>query len=177
MYYTKVIVGLGNPERDYDRTRHNVGFRALDYFCGKYDFEIIFSDKNVNFGFETLDEKKVFVLKPKTYMNLSGSCVKSFTQFRNIEPCNILVLHDDLDLNLGSIRYKASGGHAGHKGVRDIIEKLGTSDFSRIRIGIGRPDTGIEVSDWVLKRFSPKELKIIDDILEEVALKAFDFVS
>lgn len=177
MYSTKVIVGLGNPGRDYDRTRHNVGFRALDYFCSRYDFKIIFSDKNVDFGVSTIGEKKVFVLKPKTYMNLSGSCVKSFTQFRNIEPLNILVLHDDLDLKLGSIRYKASGGHAGHKGVRDIIEKLATSDFSRIRIGIGRPDTDIGISDWVLKRFSPKELKIIDDILDEVALKAFDFVS
>tara|TARA_A100001037_G_scaffold306048_1_gene348843 strand:- start:11215 stop:11748 length:534 start_codon:yes stop_codon:yes gene_type:complete len=177
MYSTKVIVGLGNPEQDYDRTRHNVGFRALDFFCVKYDIKIDLSDKNVDYGVASISEKEVFVIKPKTYMNLSGSCVKSFTQYRNIEPSNLLVLHDDIDVKLGSIRSKIAGGDAGHKGVRDIIEKLGTSDFSRIRIGIGRPDTDIEISDWVLKRFPPKELEIIDGILEDVALEAFDFVS
>ena len=177
MHSTKVIVGLGNPEQDYDRTRHNVGFRALDYFCGKYDVEINFSDKNVDYGSVLFDDKKVFVIKPKTYMNLSGSCVKSFTQYKNIEPSNIIVIHDDIDVKLGCVRQKLAGGDAGHKGIRDIIEKLGTRDFSRIRIGIGRPDTDIEVSDWVLKRFSSKELLIIDEVLEEVALKAFDFVS
>ena len=174
---TKVIVGLGNPEQDYDRTRHNVGFRALDYFCGKYDVEINFSDKNVDYGSVLFGDKKVFVIKPKSYMNLSGSCVKSFTQYKNIEPSNIIVIHDDIDVKLGCVRQKLAGGDAGHKGIRDIIEKLGTRDFSRIRIGIGRPDTDIEVSDWVLKRFSSKELLIIDEVLEEVALKAFDFVS
>ena len=177
MHSTKVIVGLGNPEQDYDRTRHNVGFRALDYFCGKYDVEMNFSDKNVDYGSVLFDDKKVFVIKPKTYMNLSGSCVKSFTQYKNIEPSNIIVIHDDIDVKLGSVRQKLTGGDAGHKGIRDIIEKLGTRDFSRIRIGIGRPDTDIEVSDWVLNRFPPKELLIIDEVLEEVALKAFDFVS
>ena len=177
MHSTKVIVGLGNPEQDYDRTRHNVGFRALDYFCGKYDVEMNFSDKNVDYGSVLFDDKKVFVIKPKTYMNLSGSCVKSFTQYKNIEPSNIIVIHDDIDVKLGCVRQKLAGGDAGHKGIRDIIEKLGTRDFSRIRIGIGRPDTDIEVSDWVLKRFSSKELLIIDEVLEEVALKAFDFVS
>jgi PTH1 family peptidyl-tRNA hydrolase len=177
MHSTKVIVGLGNPEQDYDRTRHNVGFRALDYFCGKYDVEINFSDKNVDYGSVLFGDKKVFVIKPKSYMNLSGSCVKSFTQYKNIEPSNIIVIHDDIDVKLGCVRQKLAGGDAGHKGIRDIIEKLGTRDFSRIRIGIGRPDTDIEVSDWVLKRFSSKELLIIDEVLEEVALKAFDFVS
>ena len=177
MHSTKVIIGLGNPEQDYDRTRHNVGFRALDYFCGKYDVEINFSDKNVDYGSVLFGDKKVFVIKPKSYMNLSGSCVKSFTQYKNIEPSNIIVIHDDIDVKLGCVRQKLAGGDAGHKGIRDIIEKLGTRDFSRIRIGIGRPDTDIEVSDWVLKRFSSKELLIIDEVLEEVALKAFDFVS
>ena len=177
MYSTKVILGLGNPEQDYDRTRHNVGFRALDFFCVKYDIKIDLSDKNVDYGVASISEKEVFVIKPKTYMNLSGSCVKSFTQYRNIEPFNLLVLHDDIDVKLGSLRKKVGGGDAGHRGLRDIIEKLGTSDFSRIRIGIGRPDTDLEVSDWVLKRFPPKELEIIDEILEEVAFKAFDFVS
>ena len=177
MHSTKVIVGLGNPEQDYDRTRHNVGFRALDYFCGKYDVEINFSDKNVDYGSVLFGDKKVFVIKPKSYMNLSGSCVKSFTQYKNIEPSNIIVIHDDIDVKLGCVRQKLAGGDAGHKGIRDIIEKLGTRDFSRIRIGIGRPDTDIEVSDWVLKRFSSKELLIIDEVLEEVAVKAFDFVS
>ena len=110
-------------------------------------------------------------------MNLSGSCVKSFTQYKNIEPSNIIVIHDDIDVKLGCVRQKLAGGDAGHKGIRDIIEKLGTRDFSRIRIGIGRPDTDIEVSDWVLNRFPPKELLIIYEVLEEVALKAFDFVS
>ena len=177
MHSTKVIVGLGNPEQDYDRTRHIVGFRALDYFCCKYDVEINFSDKNVDYGSVLFGDKKVFVIKPKSYMNLSGSCVKSFTQYKNIEPSNIIVIHDDIDVKLGCVRQKLAGGDAGHKGIRDIIEKLGTRDFSRIRIGIGRPDTDIEVSDWVLKRFSSKELLIIDEVLEEVALKAFDFVS
>jgi len=177
MHSKKVIVGLGNPGRGYNKTRHNVGFRALDYFCDKYDIEIDLSDDDVDFGVGSFEEREVFVLKPRSYMNLSGSCVKSFIKRRNIKPFDLLILHDDLDVKLGSISYKSTGGDAGHKGIRDIIEKLGTSDFSRIRIGIGRPDTHIDVSDWVLKRFAPIELSIIDDILEEVSLKAFDFVS
>ena len=169
MHSTKVIVGLGNPEQDYDRTRHNVGFRALDYFCGKYDVEINFSDKNVDYGSVLFGDKKVFVIKPKSYMNLSGSCVKSFTQYKNIEPSNIIVIHDDIDVKLGCVRQKLAGGDAGHKGIRDIIEKLGTRDFSRIRIGIGRPNSKRLISKYVLEKFLTNEREIIDNKINLLA--------
>ena len=173
----KLIVGLGNPGSKYVGIRHNIGFRALDLISSRWEIKLSEKRPKAILGIGNHLNEQVVLVKPRTFMNNSGEALRYLTDRFGTNPNDILVIYDEMALPVGKIRLRARGSDAGHKGIRDIIEKLGTRDFSRIRIGIGRPDTDIEVSDWVLKRFSSKELLIIDEVLEEVALKAFDFVS
>ena len=169
----KLVVGLGNPGSEYEFTRHNMGWLLLDAYSPisgnnwKSKFKGFYTDA-------TIGSEKIYFLKPDTYMNLSGESVQPLCQFFKIKPEEILVLQDELDLPFGQIMFKKGGGLAGHNGLKSITQCLGTQDFHRMRIGIGRPVHG-SVSNWVLGKFSGDkeiELGVVLDKSSE-ALSAF----
>lgn len=163
----RLIVGLGNPGREYENTRHNAGFWWLDEFARMH-----------NLGFRSeakfhgqaargqLHGHEVFLLKPQTFMNVSGRAVGALAQFYKISPAEILVVHDELDLPPGSAKLKLGGGHGGHNGLKDIIAHLGTKDFWRLRLGIGHPGERSEVSNFVLNDPRREERELIDEAMQ-----------
>ena len=168
-----LIVGLGNPGKEYEKTRHNVGFMAIDRLIEDYGLS---SPKTKFHGILSdglIEGKKVLAIKPKTFMNRSGLCVGEVTKFYKIPLENIIVLHDEIDLVFSKVRVKSGGGHGGHNGLRDIDAKIG-KDYKRIRIGVGHPGDKDKVSGYVLKNFSKEEQpsieKLIDDISSNIPL-------
>lgn len=161
-----LLVGLGNPGARYARTRHNVGFMAIDAWCDDLSPRPSFGEKfkgqvaSVNVP----AVGRVVVLKPQTFMNCSGQSVAPAAQFHRVPAGQILVLHDEIDFNLGRVAVKKGGGHGGHNGLRDIVQILGSGDFLRIRLGVGRPLRG-DVADYVLSVFGPDERPTVDDML------------
>ena len=153
----KLIIGLGNPGSEYLNNRHNVGFMALDNLYAHYLFENWRTKLGGLFSTASLGSEKILLVKPQTFMNLSGICVAKFKHFFKINVADIFVIYDDIDLGFGEIKIKQGGGDAGHKGVRSISQHLQTKDFNRIRLGIGRPSTKEEVSHFVLSNFSKSE--------------------
>ena len=167
----KLIVGLCNPGPEYDLTRHNIGQLVLDTHPVFKDFGWKSKFKG-EYGDFSLAGEKIFVLKPLTFMNLSGESVQPLCSFFKILPTEILVLHDELDLEFGQIHFKKGGGLAGHNGLKSIAKCLGTQDFYRMRIGIGRPQKG-SVSSWVLSKF-PAEMDTELGIVLEKSNEALD---
>ncbi|TMN22328.1 aminoacyl-tRNA hydrolase [Lentibacillus cibarius] len=158
----KCIAGLGNPGKKYDKTRHNVGFMVIDELLRRHDWKEKkdkFSGKSV---VEIVNGEKIILLKPQTYMNLSGESVRPLTDFYHIGVEDVMVIYDDLDLPAGKIRLRQKGGHGGHNGIRSIIDHLGTKEFKRLRIGIGRPENATPVVDYVLRPFSKDEKMDVD---------------
>ena len=160
-----VICGLGNPSRKYAETRHNVGFKFIDKIKTKYEFKILKKDKSKEIYKGKIKNRKCYLIKPLTYMNLSGSPLASFLHYYKIPIKNLTVVHDDLDLTLGKIKIKKGGGNAGHKGLLSIDNTIGNS-YNRLRIGIGHPVAEKLVSNHVLEKFNPEEKKIINKIIE-----------
>ncbi len=152
-----LIVGLGNPGKQYRRNRHNVGFMLLDKLAE--DLQIEFSRKKSKAAFSEclLDGKQVYLAKPQTFMNDSGRSVAPLARFFRIPESQLLVVYDELDLPTGSIRIRPAGGSGGHRGMRSIIQESGTQEFPRMRIGIGRPPGRMEPADYVLQDFSSDE--------------------
>ncbi len=147
----KLIVGLGNPGKEYDGTRHNAGFFAVDALADALGFEWTKDAKrHALIAHGSIGDETLVLAKPQTFMNESGSSVQGFVTFYHLELEHILVLHDDMDLEPGRISFTINAGHAGHNGVRDIQERLGTKGIARLRIGIGRPAQNIPQEDWVL---------------------------
>ena len=162
----KVIVGLGNPGRQYAHTRHNVGFDVLDIFARRRKVRVLGRQHRALVGrFEQAGEE-VLLVKPQTFMNESGAAVGAIVRKHRLEPGDILVVYDDIDLPLGRLRIRMRGSSGGHKGMNSIIHSLGSSDFPRIRIGIGRQGDAI---DHVLSRFNRRERETIDPALESAA--------
>lgn len=153
----KLIIGLGNHPKEYSNNRHNIGFILLDNFL-KESFEF-----NAKFSGEILKKDGVIFLKPHTFMNLSGKSVREVMDFYKIEPSEILVIQDELDIDFGKVKISTGSGDAGHNGIKDIILKLGTKDFARLRFGIGRPQDYTPVEDYVLSDFTAQELKEISN--------------
>jgi PTH1 family peptidyl-tRNA hydrolase len=159
----KLIVGLGNPGKEYQGHRHNAGFWLVESLANALDSKFSSQSKflgeasTINFG-----SKKVHLLKPQTFMNNSGGSIKSFSSYYNIKPEETLVVHDELDLPVGSVKLKLGGGHGGHNGLRDTIKALDTNDFYRLRMGIGHPGTKNDVVDFVLSSPDSSELKLIE---------------
>ena len=173
-----LIVGLGNPGKKYEKTRHHAGFLALDELCrseGLPDFKEKFS--GVWTRGKVFGGPEVVALKPLTFMNLSGDSVQPASTFLKAVPAEIIVLHDELDLPFGQVRLKSGGGHGGHNGLRSIIERLGTPDFVRVRMGIGRPPPGFrgDVADYVLEGFDASERAELPDLVSR-ALRAVKLV-
>ncbi len=152
-----LVAGLGNPGREYERTRHNVGFMVVDALARRHSgsFRSKFSG---DLGQVRLGEARVALLKPMTYMNDSGRSVSPAVRFFKVDPARLLVVHDDVDLDVGRLQARIGGGLAGHNGLRSIVSELGTQDFLRLRIGVGRPERGDRrpVSDFVLSPFAPE---------------------
>lgn len=165
----KLIVGLGNPGKKYEKNRHNIGMMLLDSMNERWQekFKGLYAQENIA-------GSKVYYLKPQTFMNLSGESVQPLAQFFKIQVADILVIHDELDLPFGTLALKRGGGLAGHNGLKSIAAQLGTQDFLRLRLGIGRPPHG-DVSNWVLSDFSKEENIVFNKFLTEgaSALKTF----
>lgn len=167
----KLIVGLGNPGREYEDTRHNIGWFVLD----KIDRSLIWKEKFKGlFALANISGEQYIFLKPQTYMNLSGESVAQAAKFYKVDVKDIIVVHDELDLPYGTLALKKAGGLAGHNGLKSMAKCLGTQDFLRLRMGIGRPPHG-NVSSWVLSRFSSEEEINLDDFvnLGVEAIEAF----
>ncbi|MFA5905904.1 MAG: aminoacyl-tRNA hydrolase [Desulfobacula sp.] len=158
----KIIAGLGNPGKDYAQTRHNIGFLVLDALASKS--RLIF-DK-IRFDSEYIKTRikgcDVFLIKPLTYMNRSGLSIHKFASYYKIEIEDIIIVHDDMDLEFGKIKIVKSRGHGGHNGVRSIMEAFGNTDYIRIRVGVGHPLSGRDVTGHVLGGFSPDEMNLLD---------------
>lgn len=168
-----LIVGLGNPGREYKYTRHNVGFVAIDALAKKLDLKFR-KREDYLWVKTTIKSKPVIIAKPRQFVNLSGEAVKKMTVDFRVENDKILVIHDDADLALGNIRIKINGSSGGHRGVESIIQELGTRDFSRIRIGIGR-DSG-DLKDYVLGEASFSEKKIIEEAIKTSSDAVFTII-
>lgn len=169
----KVLVGLGNPGSKYELTRHNAGFLMLDLLVDHFGGSWEGSKFQGEFGKGRINGESCLFLKPSTFMNLSGRAVKQLLSFYKLSPEDLLVLHDDIDVPFGKVKTKMSGGHGGNNGMRSIIEELGTQDFMRIKLGVGRPPSdGWDVSSWVLGRFSQEELAVVEkDMLQDVMVR------
>ncbi len=165
----KIIVGLGNPGRKYDRTRHNAGFQAVDELAKKLHLDIIQEKHHALLAKTRIDSIEAVLVKPQTYMNDSGRAVGAVLRDTYAAISDLIVIHDELDLSLGSVRVKLGGGHGGHNGLRSIIEHLGSSDFIRVRIGINRPAPGMDPADYVLRPFSAEERDSAAEAVEKAA--------
>ncbi|MCC2647039.1 MAG: pth [Rickettsiaceae bacterium] len=165
-----LIVGLGNPGNDYQYTRHNIGFMAVDSIASHYNFPSF--STNSKFSAEitqaTINGLKVYLAKPTTYMNLSGQAVQKIKSFYKIETSHIIVIHDDIDLEFGKIKVKIGGGHGGHNGLRSIDSHLG-KDYFRMRLGVGRPQHKDDVANYVLNNFSKAEMPEVISLNERIA--------
>jgi len=165
----KIIVGLGNPGTQFKESRHNIGFLVLDQLAKTH--QISFSTKRFNalYGMGSIQSQKVILFKPMTFMNRSGEAVKKAIHFFQLGLENIIVIHDDLDLPFGRLRFKMRGGDGGHLGIRSTIESLGANTFLRLRVGIGRPPKGMESADYVLSSFDTSEQLLLNPTLNQAA--------
>jgi PTH1 family peptidyl-tRNA hydrolase len=160
------IVGLGNPGTAYENTRHNVGFMAVDLLAHRWSIVMKPSKFKGFVGEGNVHGQKVYLIKPMTYMNLSGECVRAFMDFYKADLQEMLVLYDDLDTTIGKIRLRYQGSPGGHNGIRSIIHHVGTQQFNRIRMGISRPPAGYNIADYVLSAFGKEERGPLADMLE-----------
>ncbi len=167
-----LIAGLGNPGIRYHYTRHNIGFRIIDHLSEAYGIPLNKEKFKAAYGKGFINDTPVILAKPMAYMNMSGPPTRQIAEYFKIDVTDVLVIHDDIDLAFGKIKFKTKGGHAGHNGVRSLIETFGSGSFSRLRIGIGRPDNREEVTDYVLGRFDPQQ----EAVVEEVVYKAREAV-
>lgn len=159
-----IIAGLGNPGDRYDGTRHNTGFEVIDKLVSKYEIPMDFVKHNSFCGKGMIEGEKVVVIKPQTFMNLSGKAVADAINFYKLFPSSeLIVVYDDIDLPVGKIRIRESGSAGGHNGMKDIIEKLGTGEFTRVRVGVGAKPQDWDLADWVLSHFSEEDQKIMKD--------------
>ena len=172
-----LIVGLGNPGPEYEKTRHNVGFRAVDLLAREAGVEIDRSKFRALTRQTTLAGKKVLLLKPQTFMNLSGEAVHLAAMFYKIPISNIVILSDDISLPVGKIRIRPEGSAGGHNGLKSIISHLGTQDFPRVKIGVGaKPHPDFDLADWVLSSFSVEEEKALGPAVEHAAAAVLELI-
>lgn len=165
-----IIVGLGNPGREYEGSRHNMGFEVIDTLIERNNIRIAGTKFHALFGTGVIADQKAVLAKPLTYMNLSGTSVAELTNFYKIDPeRELIVVSDDIDLSPGRIRIRASGSAGGHNGLKDIISKIGTQNFIRVRVGTGGKPEGWDLADYVLAHFSPADRLLINDAVESAA--------
>ena len=171
----KLIVGLGNPGKEYEKTRHNVGFRFIDFYTQKIDGAVSWTSKFDGLIYETrINNNKVVFLKPQTFMNLSGNSVRKVVDYYNIDIDDVLIVSDDLDLNIGNFKLRLSGSSGGHNGLKDIELKLGSSNYKRLKVGISK-ENNMDTKDYVLGNFSTTENKILENLFNELSLVIDDY--
>ena len=166
-YVVKLIIGLGNPGKPYEHTRHNIGFDVIDELANRWNAPLNQSKFNGMYATVHRPEGKVILLKPLTYMNLSGESVRPLMDYFDIDVEDIIVIYDDLDLETGKLRLRAKGSAGGHNGIKSLIQHLGTQEFNRIRVGVNRPPAGMKVADYVLSKFSKDDQPIVKDPIEK----------
>lgn len=162
-----LIVGLGNPEPQYLNTRHNMGFDVINKLSNTCDIKVSKSKFDAFYGVGEIKGKKVIIVKPQTYMNLSGESIIKFKRFYKISNKNIIVVYDDMDLKLGNIRLKAKGSSGTHNGMKSVVENLKTEEFIRVRVGIGTPENKNEIINYVLEQIPKRERTILDESIEK----------
>ncbi|WP_338981834.1 aminoacyl-tRNA hydrolase [Spiroplasma endosymbiont of Eupeodes luniger] len=171
----KLIVGLGNPDKEYVHTRHNIGFQIIDALVKKWNIKLDSKKMDGQYSKTIKNNESIILLKPLTYMNLSGYSVSSITNYFKIAISDIIVIYDDVDLQLGVIKLRHGGSSGGHNGINSIINSLNSNKIKRIKIGIGK-DNAYDTSSWVLGKFTNKEKPIIDDTVNKVLNIIDDFV-
>lgn len=159
-----LIVGLGNPGKEYDGTRHNIGFAAIDYIADKYNIELNRIKFKGVFGEGLINGKKVILLKPTTYMNLSGESIREVINFYKISNEEVIIVYDDISLEVGRLRIREKGSHGGHNGIKSIIANMGTDIFPRVKIGVGAPKGNLV--SHVLGKFSNDEVEILRETIK-----------
>ncbi|MGL4912997.1 MAG: aminoacyl-tRNA hydrolase [Romboutsia sp.] len=170
-----VIVGLGNPGKQYDKTRHNVGFDVIDILAKEYDISVTKIKHKALIGEGRIGSEKVLLVKPQTYMNLSGETLIDIYQYYKVDMDNIIVIYDDIDLDVGKIRIRKKGSGGTHNGMRSIVKCLGSTDFPRVRVGVSKPRQGQDLADFVLSRFRKEEAIDLEIGLEK-AYRAVDSI-
>ena len=165
-----IIVGLGNPKKEYDNTRHNIGFMAIDEIAEKNNISVIESKHKALIGKGIVGGQKVILAKPLTFMNLSGESVRQLVDYYKIdEECELIVLYDDISLTPGKLRLRKKGSAGGHNGIKNIIAHLGHDNFMRVKIGVGEKPKGYDLADYVLGHFSKDEMPIMKEALKNTA--------
>ena len=167
-----LIVGLGNPESDYAKTRHNMGFNVINKLSDKYGIEVNKKKFKSLFGMGEIEGKKVILLKPQTYMNLSGEAVRECMDFYKIKPEELIVIYDDVDTDLGNVRIRIKGSAGTHNGMKSVVENISTEEFARIRVGIGKPEDGEDMISYVIGAIKEED----KEGLEKGVEKAFEAV-
>jgi PTH1 family peptidyl-tRNA hydrolase len=169
-----LIVGLGNPGKEYEDTRHNVGFKVVDNIAKEYNIEINRQKFKGTYGEGFINGKKVMLLKPTTYMNLSGESVREVINFYNLENHEILIIYDDISLDVGKLRIREKGSAGGHNGIKSIIAHLGSDVFPRIKVGVGQPNS--DLIRHVLGKFEKEEMTILDESIEAATKAAAEII-
>ena len=172
-----LIIGLGNPGREYLGSRHNIGFRVVDHLAEKMGAAFSRLESKALVAKGEIQGSHLILAKPQTYMNLSGRATGGLLRFYKIPLKNLLVIYDDVDLPFETLRMRPGGGSAGQKGMQSIIENLGSPNFPRLRVGVGRPPGQMQAADYVLQDFSKAQLEALPFVLERAAEAVFDFVS
>lgn len=164
-----IIAGLGNPTKEYDKTRHNVGFSSIDVLADRYHIDISEKKHKALCGKGMIEGNKVLLVKPQTFMNLSGESLRAVVDYYKAEPQDLIVIYDDISLDPGQLRIRLKGSAGGHNGIKNIIAQLGTQEFPRIKVGVGAKPPRMDLADYVLSRFSKEEQGLMDDAFQEAA--------
>lgn len=164
-----IIAGLGNPTKEYDKTRHNVGFEVIDKLADRYDIDVSERKHRAFCGRGVIEGQKVLLVKPQTFMNLSGESLRSVLDYYKVLPEELIVIYDDISLPPGQLRIRLKGSAGGHNGIKNIIAHLGTQEFPRIKVGVGEKPPWMDLKDYVLSRFSKGEQELMDEAFQEAA--------
>ncbi|MCI9104514.1 MAG: aminoacyl-tRNA hydrolase [Lachnospiraceae bacterium] len=164
-----IIAGLGNPTKEYDKTRHNVGFEVIDKLADRYDIDVSERKHRAFCGRGVIEGQKVLLVKPQTFMNLSGESLRSVLDYYKVLPEELIVIYDDISLSPGQLRIRLKGSAGGHNGIKNIIAHLGTQEFPRIKVGVGEKPPRMDLKDYVLSRFSKGEQELMDEAFQEAA--------
>ncbi len=164
-----LIAGLGNPTREYDKTRHNAGFSVIDVLTDKYRFDVSEKKHKALCGRGVIEGQKVILVKPQTFMNLSGESIRQVAEYYKIEAEDIIIIYDDISLEPGQLRIRLKGSAGGHNGIKNIISHLGTQEFPRIKVGVGAKPPRMDLADYVLSRFSKEEQPLMENAFKAAA--------
>ncbi len=172
-----IIVGLGNPGKKYEITRHNAGFICLDYLADKHSIKVSEKRFDALCGIGKIGDKNCLLLKPQTFMNLSGESVLQATEHYNIPAERVLVISDDVSFSVGSTRIRRNGSSGGQNGIKNIIDMIGTQEFPRIKVGVGKRPDDVSMVDWVLSIFEEDEMKDLNEAVERVSLATEEIIN